>query len=729
MKLVTIVLFTAVALATGNWQQLGPNGAAITALTPVPGYPDELYIAVGSFPTLIFHTTDAGLSWGTPETIPDIITALTINPNNIQTLYAGGKTRRIYKSTNAGATWQVVANLPSSYDLWVQQIVVNPSNSNELWAAAETYSGDSIGIYLLNSTDAGATWNLSRVINSFEARARLLAINPANPGTGFIGGSVANRARVFYTTDYGASWQDKSSGLGGRCAYALAFSPANSSTVICATDTGIFHSFNLGSDWTRRLTAPTYAIAFSPTSPYYAYAGGENLVYRSTDLGLTWNADTTLFTGTNTRWLAPVRPLEVYAGNSYGIFYSTNGGYDWTYRTPGLKHLRVLTLNFSIPETVFACVEGVGVMKTSARNQNWQPWGKRFPGSAWIKDVAVNPRHPDTIVCVTTFDSRLHRTINRGDSWETPLIAQHFEPQGIAYHPAGSDTLYTWGGKRDSSAGPLRFAIMRSTDQGQTWNTVMLRDPGLCLGMYFSRNADTIFAFGKTGSAPALFRSIDRGRNWTLTNTGITGTPVTDLKRFPGNGAIWFCTTPAGVFKSENNGLTWTTIGLNGTTCVLPDTAISTRVWAGTDTQGVFYTTNNGIIWNRDTLGIAGRTNSFIMRHPDNTSAVYLGVYGFSLAGKNVFGIEEPAFIPKTKPELQIFPTPITRYVRIVAPRDIIRLELYNATGRLVQIIPIPQNHSGPLLWQRPENLGAGVYMLKARGNNQQEIVKLILLR
>ncbi len=102
MKFVTVLLFTIVVGAIGNWQQLGPNGAAITALTSIPNYPDELYIAVGNFPTLIFHTTDAGISWTTPETIPDIITALTINPNNVRTLYAAGKTGAFTKAPTPG---------------------------------------------------------------------------------------------------------------------------------------------------------------------------------------------------------------------------------------------------------------------------------------------------------------------------------------------------------------------------------------------------------------------------------------------------------------------------------------------------------------------------------------------------------------------------------------------------------------------------------------------------
>lgn len=197
MKPVTFLLFAAIVIAVGNWQQLGPNGAAVTSMAAVPGYPNELYLTVGRFPSLIFHTTDAGLTWRTPETIPDIITALTVNPHNVRILYAGGKTRQIYKSINNGETWQVCANLPSNLDLWIHQITVRPQNSAEVWAIAEVYTGDSVGIFLFFTTDAGITWNGTRVLNSFESRARLLAINPTNPGSGFVGGSVANRARLF----------------------------------------------------------------------------------------------------------------------------------------------------------------------------------------------------------------------------------------------------------------------------------------------------------------------------------------------------------------------------------------------------------------------------------------------------------------------------------------------------------------------------------------------------
>lgn len=715
-----------VNIATGAWQQLAPQGASIKAMTNVPNYPNELYIAVGSSPSLILHTTNTGNTWTVLETIPDFITALTIAPD-ARTIYAGGKTRKVYKSTNAGATWQICAHLPEN--VWLQQLAVNPENTSEVWAAAEVNSGNSVSLALYYSTNGGSTWTGSKADSALEASVRFLTIDPKGPGRAFIGGSLRNRARVFFTTNYGNAWQDKSLGLGGRCAYGLAISPTDSLRVVCATDTGIYYSNNLGSSWIRCLTAPTYSVAFAPISPYYGYAGGENLVFRSTDFGYSWRADTTTFIGTHTRFLAinPNGPLELYVGNSYGLFHTTNGGYNWNYKTQSLKNLDISFINLFPSDTIFAGAWGYGLLLSTNAGVNWTRWGKLFPGVGWVKAFAPNPRHPDTLVCVTGFDPRLHLTIDRGDSWVTHNIASLFEPNGIAYHPTGADTLYAWGGKRDSISGPLRFVIMRSTDRGQTWTSVLLREEGTCIGFIASSRADTIFAYGKSGPSPALFRSTDRGRNWTNLVPGITGVPITDLKPLPNQNLTWFCATPAGVFKSENGCISWTSLGLPGATCVLPDTLSSNRVWAGTDTQGVFYTTNNGIFWDRDTLGIIGRKISFIHRHPTKPNAVYASPVGYSLAGKNIIGIEEPQNFPlvTTQSAITVTPSLITHSAKIALPQGITRITLYDPTGRLVWPIPLPA--SQVFVWHRPKELPPGVYLLVAQKEKEKKITKLLL--
>ncbi|MEO0070740.1 MAG: hypothetical protein ABIK39_01450 [candidate division WOR-3 bacterium] len=729
-----------VNIALGSWQQLGPQGASIKAMTNVPNYPDELYIAVGSFPTLILHTSNTGNTWVVLETIPDFITALAI-AQDARTLYAGGKTKTVYKSTNAGATWQVCATLPE--DAWLQQIAVNPENSSEVWAVAEVYYGNSVSLALYYSTNSGSTWTGRKADSASEASARFLTIDPKSPGKAFIGGSVKNRPKVFLTTNYGGTWEDKSLGLQGRCAYGLAISPTDSLRLICATDTGIYYSSNLGNSWTRCLIGPAYSVAFASSPPYYAYAGGENLVYRSSDYGYSWRADTTTFIGTNTRLLAinPNSPLELYAGNSYGIFYTTNGGYNWTYKTPNLKNLDISFINFFPSDTLFAGAWGYGILFTTDAGLNWNRWGKLFPGSGWVKDIARNPRHPDTLVCVTGFDSRLHLTIDQGDSWVTHNIANFFEPNGVLYHPIGPDTLYVWGGKRDSITGPTRLAIFRSTDRGQTWTNLLLREEGTCIGFITSSKAETLIAFGKSGNSPALFRSTDRGTNWTNLTSGIIGAPVTDLKPLPNQNLIWFCTTPSGVFKSENGCLSWISLGLPNATCVLPDTLSSNRLWVGTDTQGVFYTTNNGIFWDRDTLGISGRKVSFLYRHPAKLSAVYVNPLGYSLAGKNCIGIEE-----NHKPETEIYrlsadgsrlivtPTVITRSAKVLIPQGTTRLLLYDPTGRLLRELPTETSEIGNrnsefgiLIWHRPKELPPGVYILAAQKKREWKITKIVV--
>ncbi|MGQ9707326.1 MAG: hypothetical protein ACUVUR_00415 [bacterium] len=719
-----------VVITTGSvfasWQQLGPMGADVAAMTNVPGYPDEVYLVVGRFPSFVLHSTDAGNSWEDPETIPDIINTICVNPEAVRTLYAGGRTRRVYKSTNGGASWQVVGNIPG--DPCVRTITVNPRNGSEVWASAEINADDSVGMCLFYSTNAGVTWTGSSVIWSSEAQTRTLLIDYVNSGRAYIGGSVQNRAGLFLTTNYGASWQDRSSGLGGRCVYGLSQAPNDSMVMVCATDSGIYYTSDRGQTWTRRLSAPVYSVAFAPISPFYAYSGGENLVYRSNDYGWTWRSDTTNFFGTNTRYLAinPNRPLELYAGNSYGLFHTTNGGADWTYRANNLHNLNFSFIRLDNSDTIFAGVEGYGIIRSTDAGISWLRWGKIFPGSGWVRGIDINLRHPDTIICVTGFDHRLHVTIDRGDSWETFPIQSDFEPAGVAYHPSGYDTIYTWGGKRDSAQGRTRFAIYRSTNQGQIWSEVLLGGNGSCVKMIFSSNADTIIAYGKSGPGAAVFRSTDRGRNWISLTSGISGTRVLDLKVLKSNPAIWFCVTPSGVFKSENSGLFWTNIGLSHCTCILPDTANPNRVWAGTDTQGFYWTTNNGAIWDRETLGVPGRSIAFLLRHPSRQSVVYAGVNGHSIIGQNVIGVEESAAGLQDRVKLSIMPSLVSRRARIIVSPIPASVALFDPTGRLVS--PVLLNSGGVVDWHRPRKLPAGVYLIVARTGATQKTKQMLLL-
>lgn len=732
---VLLVLLAGAAPGQQPWQQLGPNGAAVSAMTGVPGYPDDIYFIPEGFPAIVWRSTDAGAHWTAIETIPDLITTLTVDPLNVRTFYAAGHTRSIYRSTDAGETWQVRGMAPAGTR--VGQLAVNPVTTTELWAAADLPGptgpdGPTSLLTVLHSTNGGSGWTASPLDTSFETRALLLSLDPLRPRRIFAGGTSGNRPALFSSGDNGASWADISTGLAGRCAYGLAVDPLDSAALLCATDSGIYRSIDNGANWSRTGNFPAFSVAFAAASPHTAYAGSDNLVYRSNNLGISWSADTTTFFGTTTRWLyvTPESPYELYAANPCGIYRSTNGGFDWTPRTAGWRNATVPFLGFHppAPETGFAVIAGYGPVRTADHGLNWAAISG-FPNSGSAVCVRANPRHPDTLAVLAGFDSRFWLTTDSGDSWTSYPTAANFVPLGFLYHPAEPDTLYAWGGRRDSVGGPTRFCLLKSADAGQHWTTLSLPGPGFCYGLLLAADLDTMFAFGAADNQPALLRSTDRGGSWQSLVSGLSGLPVRALVRSNQQPELMFAATPDGVFRSDNGGSFWTNIGLENVAAILLDTTSTNTIWAGTDTQGIYYTTNNGLVWWRDTMPPAPRSVLSLQRHPARLAAVYCATQGRSILGRGVTGIAETPALPRQAGALHVRPTAITRSATIILPAGwagSATLDLFTPDGRRIAA-DLPTRPASPATWRRPSSLPAGAYFLLCRLGRETRTVRIIL--
>lgn len=736
---VTLMMFLILALSACSvgsaepWQQLGPYGVTIAAMTGVPGYPDNLFFATEGHPTYIYRTSDAGRSWAIVETLRDAVTALAVDPIDTRTLYAAGIRGSVYRSDDDGETWQLRGTLPG--DVRLRRLSVNSANRSELLAAAEAASGDSVAIDLFRSTNSGQTWTGSTAARSSDARANLLTVIPGSPPAVLVGGAAAGLARLFLTTDGGASWADRTGNIGGRCAYACAIPPDDSTALICATDAGIYYTSDQGTTWSRRTTTPTYSVEFSDRNRAAGYAGAENLVFRTSNSGWTWSAETTTFVGSLTRWLALNRSdaLELYAANGRGIFHTTNGGYDWRCVTTGLRLLTIPWFCFAPParETIYSCPPGYGLIRSTDQGRNWTDHA-RYPGSALTVDIAVNVRHPDTVVTVTGLDSDLRLTFNRGDSWRVFPIANRFSPQGIMYHASEQDTLYVFGSQRFADAAPSRFAIYKSADGGQNWSLLHARGgSGACRGMMFHRIVDTVYAWGEVDGTPRVIRSVNRGAAWSDMSAGLTGTgPVRHLVPSPASPRVMFAAAAAGVFRTSDAGQSWENIGLENVSSVLPDTVSTVAVWAGTDTQGVWYTTNRGFTWNADTLGMPSRAVALLARHPNSRTISYCGTFGSSLLGHGGIGIEES---PATRPPAEVRVSP-----SVLRPGAVLRLELARVsgpatidvcavTGHRVRRIARLASCPAELCWRVPSPFAAGVYLITVGTTRGRQTDRLVI--
>lgn len=121
----------------------------------------------------------------------------------------------------------------------------------------------------------------------------------------------------------------------------------------------------------------------------------------------------------------------------------------------------------------------------------------------------------------------------------------------------------------------LGSGVYRSTDRGQTWLPVNnglgnLQITALAISPGFATD-DTLFAGTKDG----LYRSLDSGASWTdITPTGadrhilslaITAKAGADRHVFFGNNPVWTGSAySGGLFRSSDDGATWTDLNLTG---------------------------------------------------------------------------------------------------------------------------------------------------------------------
>jgi photosystem II stability/assembly factor-like uncharacterized protein len=301
-----------------HYRQIGPfRGGRVTAVTGVPSQPYTFYF--GSTGGGVWKTTDAGHSW---ENVSDAffavgsMGAIDVSLSDPNTIYAGTGSskirsnvsigRGIYKSTDAGKTW-TFAGLRDVGQ--ISAVRIHPTNPDVVYVAAlgnPFVPSKERGIY--RSNDAGKTWkNVLFVSDSVGAAA--LAIQPGNPDV-----------------LYACMWH------GQRKPWTI---------ISGGHDGGIYKSTDGGDNWTKLaggLPNELFGrsnVGISAANPNRVYAlieakPGSGL-YRSEDSGATWtliNGSGSLITRPfyyTTLGVDPNNPDVVWVGDE-GWVKSEDGG-------------------------------------------------------------------------------------------------------------------------------------------------------------------------------------------------------------------------------------------------------------------------------------------------------------------------------------------------------------------------------------------------------------------
>jgi len=273
---------------------------------------------------------------------------------------------------------------------------MDPVNPQVLYAGTGA-RGMGSGVY--KSKDAGLTWQ--RASNGLPSEdVRALAFSHADPPTLFA--DVGPRGDVYASTDGAQSWTRLGNfELTGYKAQ-MVVAPSDASVLFVAEDVrGAYRSLDGGQNWLPVSEGlPTNAngdtsvqsVAIDPTDTNIVYLGtgwssfNANGVYKSTDGGATWTAANRGMIDYSITALAvdPMHSQVVYAGAFDGSWFkSDDGGQTWRdlsdqhpLQETNRSSILAIAIDPEVPETVYLLIERVGVLVSYDRGARWHVLGK-----------------------------------------------------------------------------------------------------------------------------------------------------------------------------------------------------------------------------------------------------------------------------------------------------------------------------------------------------------------
>ena len=236
---------------------------------------------------------------------------LAVDPIQGNVVYsaAGG----VRKSTDGGHTWKTVFIPPRwSVDSYISRVAIAPTRPESIYVIAHNFRNGGTAIY--KSTDAGTTWQAtgggtsSLPASCCGDNEDALAVDPKDPQT--LHAVIGNT--VFETTDGAATWQPMMNGLPANDVTSIAVVPRHAGIIYAAVQIdlnranrnavhgAIYKTVDGGQTWSEVFSGVgVERIAVDAARPSTVYAAGwagrnptthanADRLLRSTDGGHTW---------------------------------------------------------------------------------------------------------------------------------------------------------------------------------------------------------------------------------------------------------------------------------------------------------------------------------------------------------------------------------------------------------------------------------------------------------
>jgi len=554
-----------------NWKKIGfDNSERIANIVINPKNSNEIYVGVlgalwsDSDERGVYKSTDAGVTWEKIlyENQKTGCADLIMDPENPEVLYAsmwefrrtgwsfesGGEHSALYKSTDAGKTWNKIHNGFPKGNLGRLGIAVAASNPNILYTVIEAEEAARKGLY--RSDDAGNSWK--QLNNDFGITVRpfyfsRIVVDPKNPDVVVKGGLDGSISR-----DGGKTFV--SLGTMHSDIHDIAFDINDSDRMFVGTDGGVYRSWNGGTTMEIVENLPLsqfYHVSVDDAEPYNVYGGLQD----------------------NGSWYGP----SSSTGGIKARDWNSIGGGD------GFRVLKHPTKNI-----IYSEMQGAeNVWRYDVDNKlvkTIQPLPKKGHAKLrfnWNAPMAISNHQPDRFYMGSQF---LHKSEDMGESWTiiSPDLTTNDKSKqeqensgGLSMDNSGAEnhtTIFTiaessldeniiWVGTDDGN-------VQITLDGGKKWKNTSIGIEGLPentwvyhieASVHDKGTAYAVFEGHTTGDMkPYAYKTTDFGNTWKNIITDDVVGFTRNIQEDYVNPNLLFLGTEFGLYITLDGGNSWT---------------------------------------------------------------------------------------------------------------------------------------------------------------------------
>jgi photosystem II stability/assembly factor-like uncharacterized protein len=428
MKLLHIIITTILLL---------PLATQAQSRRSAPAAPPVDTIAPGTIAGLAFRSIGPAFTSGR-------ISDFAVNPADHSEYYVAVSSGHLWKTVNAGTTWQPVFDNYGIYSTGC--VTMDPNNSNVIWLGTgennhQRAVGYGNGVW--KSLDGGKSWNNMGLKESRQIGG--IIVDPRNSDVVFVAAEGSpfgpgEERGLYKTTDGGKAWKKVITISENTGVNNVVFDPADPNIIYATSEQRRRHAFTkIG-------------------------GGPESAVYKSTDNGETWKKLTSGLPGGHVGGMgiavSPANRNIVYLiieaeGTTGGFFRSADRGESWAkmsdYSSSG-QYYNEIVCDPVDPNRVYS-LETV-TQYTEDGGRTWKALGlsKRH-----VDDHAmwINPKDPRHMIIGG--DGGIYDSWDRGDNW---LFRSNLPV--TQFYRVGLDNSYpfynVYGGTQDNNTlgGPSR---------------------------------------------------------------------------------------------------------------------------------------------------------------------------------------------------------------------------------------------------------------------------------